>query len=264
MARGSGEGRAKRGGLFDDLSMAQVAAGALAAVTSMLLASRIGIAGSVIGVAVGSIVSAVASQLYKKFFLASADKLRELKPGEAGYGDSDKEEDVGVEKADAGRTVRIEAPAVHRSKTPCVDDIASRGDATAQRVQRMRERRKKVQRRVVVVSAASALVAVAVSALMIEFVTTGQGVGVKTTPIVSSSILGQGSGFGDASAPGASSSESGSKGEQGASGSGDSPKDPSSSDNGGGSSSGSTGNQGSGGSGSSDGSQGGGTGGGSA
>ena len=35
--------------LFEDLSFAQVAAGALAAVTSMLFASQIGIAGSVIG-----------------------------------------------------------------------------------------------------------------------------------------------------------------------------------------------------------------------
>ena len=85
MARDAGGGKAKRGRLFDDLSVAQVVAGALAAVTSMLLASQIGIYGSVIGVGVGSVVSAVASQLYKKFFTASAEKLRELKPGETGY-----------------------------------------------------------------------------------------------------------------------------------------------------------------------------------
>ena len=45
------------GGLLEGLSVPQVAAGALAAVTSMLLSSKIGIAGSVIGVAVGSVVS---------------------------------------------------------------------------------------------------------------------------------------------------------------------------------------------------------------
>ena len=67
MASEAQDRKAKKGGLFDDLSATQVIAGALAAVTSMLLASQIGIAGSVIGVAVGSIVSAVASQLYKKF-----------------------------------------------------------------------------------------------------------------------------------------------------------------------------------------------------
>ena len=63
-AEKAGKGKSR---LFDDLSIAQVAAGALAAVTSMLLASQIGIYGSVIGVGVGSVVSAVASQLYKKF-----------------------------------------------------------------------------------------------------------------------------------------------------------------------------------------------------
>ena len=38
-------------GLFEGLSVSQVTAGALAAVTSMLLSAQIGIAGSVIGVA---------------------------------------------------------------------------------------------------------------------------------------------------------------------------------------------------------------------
>ena len=42
-------------GLFEGLSVSQVTAGALAAVTSMLLSAQIGIAGSVIGVAVGSV-----------------------------------------------------------------------------------------------------------------------------------------------------------------------------------------------------------------
>ena len=58
------------GGLLEGLSVPQVAAGALAAVTSMLLSSKIGIAGSVIGVAVGSVVSTVASQVYKQFLQA--------------------------------------------------------------------------------------------------------------------------------------------------------------------------------------------------
>ena len=65
-------------GLFEGLSVSQVTAGALAAVTSMLLSAQIGIAGSVIGVAVGSVVSTVSSQLYKKFLAGSAEKLRGL------------------------------------------------------------------------------------------------------------------------------------------------------------------------------------------
>lgn len=73
-------------GLFEGLSISQVTAGALAAVTSMLLSAQIGIAGSVIGVAVGSVVSTVSSQLYKKFLAGSAEKLR-------GFASSDNEEE---------------------------------------------------------------------------------------------------------------------------------------------------------------------------
>lgn len=61
MAQEANSRKGKLGGLFDDLSIAQVVAGAFAAVTSMLLASQIGIYGSAIGVGVGSVVSAVAS-----------------------------------------------------------------------------------------------------------------------------------------------------------------------------------------------------------
>ena len=82
MAQEANSRKGKLGGLFDDLSIAQVVAGALAAVTSMLLASQIGIYGSAIGVGVGSVVSAVASQLYQKFLQRSADKLKEIHPGE--------------------------------------------------------------------------------------------------------------------------------------------------------------------------------------
>ena len=233
MARDAGGGKAKRGRLFDDLSVAQVVAGALAAVTSMLLASQIGIYGSVIGVGVGSVVSAVASQLYKKFFTASAEKLRELKPGETGYvppakGASD---DAEAEAPDpSGRTAARHAAgpagatatlpqaektarlspqdsiesreAARRSRTPRADDAGLRDDPTVQRARERREHKKKLQRRVVAVSIASAIVAVALSALVIDLVTTGQGVGAKTQPLIPSSSQAQksdSSGSGDAS-----------------------------------------------------------------
>ena len=65
-------------GVLSDLSLPQVAGTALAAVTSMLLSSYIGIAGSIIGVAVASVVSTVCSSLYKNFLAASAERIREL------------------------------------------------------------------------------------------------------------------------------------------------------------------------------------------
>ncbi len=64
--------------LFEDISVVQVTATALAAVTSMLLSSYIGIAGSVIGVAIASIVSTLAASLYKHFLKESAEKIKEI------------------------------------------------------------------------------------------------------------------------------------------------------------------------------------------
>ena len=198
MAR-STDGKGKLGGLFDDLSMAQVVAGALAAVTSMLLASQIGIYGSVIGVGVGSVVSAVASQLYKKFLAASAEKLRELKPGETGYVPSEEAENPattarrGRTAVDAAKTARLDAAsepvvplgsAARRTRTPRADDVALQGDPSVRKARERRDRKKKVQRGVVVVSVVSAIAAVAVSAAVIDLATTGQGVGAKTPPLV--------------------------------------------------------------------------------
>ncbi|MBC2889760.1 hypothetical protein [Gordonibacter massiliensis (ex Traore et al. 2017)] len=198
MAR-STDGKGKLGGLFDDLSMAQVVAGALAAVTSMLLASQIGIYGSVIGVGVGSVVSAVASQLYKKFLAASAEKLRELKPGETGYVPSEEAENPattarrGRTAVDAAKTARLDAAsepvvplgsAARRTSTPRADDAALQGDPSVRKARERRDRKKKVQRGVVVVSVVSAIAAVAVSAVVIDLATTGQGVGAKTPPLV--------------------------------------------------------------------------------
>ena len=181
--RASDEGT-KKGGLFDDLSLAQVAAGALAAVTSMLLASQIGIYGSVIGVGVGSVVSAVASQLYKKFLQRSADKLRDLHPGEtAAMGAKGSKDDAGEgadaeggtgagERADAAShaaaTARLDAAettalptAPSRTRTPRADDASLSGDAAVRRARAERQRKKKFKRGVVIVSIVSALLAVA-------------------------------------------------------------------------------------------------------
>lgn len=200
-------GEEKRGGLFDDLSVAQVAAGALAAVTSMLLASQIGIYGSVIGVGVGSVVSAVASQLYKKFLQRSADKLRDLAPGEvlpamkAGKGGREDGAAAGMGVAAAagedagktsalpvdGRTAVLKTAPVEAGRTPRLRDAAQEGDVTARRALAQRDRKKRVKRGALVVSVVSALAAVAVSAVVVYAVSAGEGVGAKTGPLISTS-----------------------------------------------------------------------------
>ncbi|MEG0323745.1 MAG: hypothetical protein RR547_11880 [Raoultibacter sp.] len=170
-------------GIFDGLSLSQIIAGALAAVTSMLLASQIGIAGSVIGVAVGSIVSAVASQLYKKFLSASADKIRDLSPTVSLTGTSTQETDSSQESQPAGETALITRGVIRKTRTPNIDDPRLSEDITVRRAQLLRSR-KKTKRSVIAVSVVSALAAVVLSAFVINFATTGEGLGTKTAPLI--------------------------------------------------------------------------------
>ena len=62
--------------VLSDVSVAQITASALAAVTAMLFSSQIGLAGSVIGVAVSAAVTALSSQIYKSFITASSEKAK--------------------------------------------------------------------------------------------------------------------------------------------------------------------------------------------
>ena len=56
---------------FEGISLSSIVAGTLAAVTSFLLASKIGIGGSVIGAAASYVVSAVATKIYQNVLTAS-------------------------------------------------------------------------------------------------------------------------------------------------------------------------------------------------
>mgnify|MGYP007047908116 CR=1 FL=1 len=84
---------------FKGISFSSISAGALAAVTSFLLSAKIGIAGSVIGVAAGSIVSAVSTQVYKNVLKASGEKLQSAVP----FVSNDKDE-----KGDGDKTTVLE------------------------------------------------------------------------------------------------------------------------------------------------------------
>lgn len=75
-ATGSGEQPTTGKKLLSDVSLAQITASALAAVTSMLFSSQIGLAGSVIGVAASAAVTALSGQIYKNFLTASKEKAK--------------------------------------------------------------------------------------------------------------------------------------------------------------------------------------------
>lgn len=194
--------------IFSDLSFPQVTAGALAAVTSMLLASNVGIAGTVIGVAVSSVVSAVASQVYKQFILASAEKVKDLAPaslipsGSSSRRGSERDSIVpeeitaSVERIPERRTRVFNPQETRRTAVPSAYAVTAArpsvvvrhrpasvtmGDEYARsailQARAARERKAKIQRNTIIVAVISAIVAVAVCALMINVATQGKGLG---------------------------------------------------------------------------------------
>lgn len=166
-------------GLLEGISLAQIIAGAAAAATSMVLASHIGIGGSVIGAAVSSVVTVVSSQLYRRFLDASAEKLKrggavvreEVLPG-ARRGT----QATGAPTDDATRVMPM---------TQTAGDTPVRGARVAPRKLQARAaaERAATQHKVVAFSAAVAVAAVALCAAVILLTTAGAGIGTKTTSL---------------------------------------------------------------------------------
>lgn len=260
---GDGAKKGKLAFLFGDLSIAQVIAGALAAATVFLLSSVIGVAGSLIGAAVGSIVSAVSSQIYKKMLSASADKIRDVAPDGSSTNQADSDETRLMEPVPSSETRVIDSGKVAASTTKVMgaDDIRYQAHASSnesvdpalQRAHVRRRRKARVQRSVIIVSIVSALIAIVISAGLIHVFTDGQGIGEKTEPIFTASEASQakqGSTANNGAAKGEAANEStSSKSNEGSSQSGESSSADSSnsstSASGSGSSSGSSGSSGS-------------------
>lgn len=198
---GDGARKGKLAVLFEDLSIAQVIAGALAAATVFLLSSVIGVAGSLIGAAVGSIVSAVSSQVYKKMLSASADKIRDVAPDGASANQADPDETRLMAPVSSSETRVIDSGKVAASATKVMgaDDIRYQAHASSdkaadpalQRAHVRRRRKARVQRSVIIVSVVSALIAIVISAGLIHVFTDGQGIGEKTEPIFTASEASQ-------------------------------------------------------------------------
>lgn len=160
--------------ILEGISIPQIIAGAAAAATSMLLASQIGIAGSVIGAAVSSVVTVVTSQLYRRFLVAGADKLRQ---GRDALGADH------VAQANAHRDDRDDVTSrpngTHGARGARVAPVKLQARAAAERAAN--------QRKIVLFSAVAAVVAVALCAGAILLATAGQGLGTKTEPLIAPS-----------------------------------------------------------------------------
>lgn len=170
---------APKKGLFDDISIPQIIAGAAAAATSVALASKIGIAGSVIGAAVSSVITVVSSQVYRHFISASAKALKgthaavDYPAGAYEPVEFDAEEHLG-----GAATTQEMRQIAGRATTARVAPDSLRAKAAAERSQ--------TQKKVIVFSIAIAIVAVIACTGAILITTAGEGLGARPEPILSS------------------------------------------------------------------------------
>lgn len=170
---------APKKGLFDDISIPQIIAGAAAAATSVALASKIGIAGSVIGAAVSSVITVVSSQVYRHFISASAEAIKgthaavDYPAGAYEPVEPDVEEHLG-----GAATTQEMRQVAGRATTARVAPNSLRAKAAAERSQ--------TQKKVIVFSIAIAIFAVIACTGAILITTAGEGLGERPEPILSS------------------------------------------------------------------------------
>lgn len=170
---------APKKGLFDDISIPQIIAGAAAAATSVALASKIGIAGSVIGAAVSSVITVVSSQVYRHFISASAEAIKgthavvDYPTGAYEPVEPNVEEHLG-----GAATTQEMRQVAGRATTARVAPNSLRAKAAAERSQ--------TQKKLIVFSIAIAIVAVIACTGAILITTAGEGLGERPEPILSS------------------------------------------------------------------------------
>ena len=170
---------APKKGLFDDISIPQIIAGAAAAATSVALASKIGIAGSVIGAAVSSVITVVSSQVYRHFISASAKALKGTH-ADVDYpaGAYEPVEFNAEEHLGGAATTQEMRQIAGRATTARVAPNSLRAKAAAERSQ--------TQKKVIIFSIAIAIVAVIACTGAILITTAGEGLGDRPEPILSS------------------------------------------------------------------------------
>lgn len=174
---------APKKGLFDDISIPQIIAGAAAAATSVALASKIGIAGSVIGAAVSSVITVVSSQVYRHFISASAEALKGTHAAVDYPAGAYEPVDLNAEEHLGGAATTQEMRQVAgRATTARVAPNSLRAKAAAERSQ--------TQKKVIVFSIAIAIVAVIACAGAILITTAGEGLGERPESILSSRMTG--------------------------------------------------------------------------
>lgn len=197
----------RAGGVFGDLSFAQILASALAAGVSFSLSSQIGVAGSLIGAIVGAAAATVASSVLNNLFSKSAEAIKGAvatdanesptaeKPAASAAGETslmphpvDADQPVGAEApAGATATQNLAAGETRPATASLADDTEVKFAPSGTRIAPASLRRavhesqrRDTKRRLVVVSVVAGIAAVLISALLVNALTQGKGIG--TTP----------------------------------------------------------------------------------
>lgn len=197
----------RAGGVFGDLSFAQILASALAAGVSFSLSSQIGVAGSLIGAIVGAAAATVASSVLNNLFSKSAEAIKGAvgtdaseaptaeKPAASAAGETslmphpvDADQPAGAEApAGATATQNLAAGETRPATASLADDTEVKFAPSGTRIAPASLRRavhesqrRDTKRRLVVVSVVAGIAAVLISALLVNALTQGKGIG--TTP----------------------------------------------------------------------------------
>lgn len=197
----------RAGEVLGDLSFAQILASALAAGVSFSLSSQIGVAGSLIGAIVGAAAATVASSVLNNLFSKSAEAIKAAvatdanesptaeKPAASAAGETslmphpvDADQPVGAEApAGATATQNLAAGETRPATASLADDTEVKFAPSGTRIAPASLRhavhesqRRDTKRRLVVVSIVAGIAAVLISALLVNALTQGKGIG--TTP----------------------------------------------------------------------------------
>ncbi|WP_068540310.1 hypothetical protein [Olegusella massiliensis] len=179
-------------GLFGEVSFATVFASAMAAGTALILSTKIGVAGSLIGTIIAAAASSFASQIYQQIIHRSAAKLQNVSlpttfsPFEKNTDSTCSDATVAMSEPAMDHTVVQQRPLTLSDKTG-PHSHATTGTPIAPHSirQAAAARTNKLAWRRLGVAIAAALLALAITAGIISLVTAGEGLGSKTVLIPS-------------------------------------------------------------------------------
>lgn len=167
--------------ILSSVSMPTVLAATLAAATSFLFSSKLGLTGSLIGAALAAGVSTIASQVYKAMINSSVERIQDITTQMQALGDN-QDQTSPMEELDRTR-VRPVPEGLYEPEDLYADEedvFAPTGTPYAPAQMRQEAARRhavSIMRRTFVVAVVAALVALLAYAVMVNLATQGKGIG---------------------------------------------------------------------------------------